>query len=132
MKMTVSRLFEAGAVLQAFSRAKVEGMESFVTFVSDFSENVIRGLRGQLTFRDNHLYQEKTLTLESGVSQLIGLQQQSGLQPRMVWIAKATPFTAYITGFQWQMNLTGELEVKATFSPAPASGRIEVMLAIFF
>ena len=132
MKMTVSRLFEAGAVLQALSRAKVEGMEAFVTFVSDFSENVIRGLRGQLTFKDNHLYQEKILTLESGVSQTFALSNPQNLPARMIWIAKTTPFTAFITGFQWQMTLSGECEVVANFSPAPASGKVEVMLAIFF
>lgn len=132
MKMTVSRLFEAGAVLEAFQKAKIEGIEGFVTFLSDFSENVIRGMRGQLTFRDNMLYVEKSVSLRSGVSQRIQLDQAKGLPPRLVWIGKATPFSAILTGFQWTVTLDGSLEVIATFSPAPSSGAIDVTLCIFF
>lgn len=132
MKLTISRLFEAGAVLEAFSRAKVEGIEPFITYLSDFSENVIRGLRGQLTFDDNLLFQEKVIQLESGVSQRLALNQKNGLPARRVWLSKVTPFASFVTGFQWQMTLDGELEVIATFSPAPASGKVEVTLAIFF
>jgi hypothetical protein len=132
MKMTVSRLFEAGAVLEAFQKAKIEGIEGFVTFLSDFSENVIRGMRGQLTFRDNMLYAERSVSLQSGVSQRIQLDQSKGLPPRLVWIGKLTPFSAILTGFQWTVNLDGTLEVVCTFSPAPASGRVDVTLCIFF
>lgn len=131
MKMTVSRLFEAGAVLEAFQKAKIEGIEGFITFLSDFSENVIRGMRGQLTFRDNMLYAERSVSLKSGVSQKIALDQ-SKLPPRLVWIGKATPFSAILTGFQWTVTLDGSLEVVATFSPAPASGSIDATLCIFF
>lgn len=132
MKMTVSRLFEAGAVLEAFQKAKIEGIEGFVTFLSDFSENVIRGMRGQLTFRDNMLYAEKSVSLRSGVSQRIQLEQAKGLPPRLVWIGKATPFSAILTGFQWTISLDGSLEVYCTFSPAPSSGAVDVTLCIFF
>jgi len=132
MKLTVSRLFEAGAVLEAFGRAKVEGIEPFVTFLSDFSENVIRGMRGQLTFKDNHLYEEKTVQLVSGVPQEIQLNNARSMPARLVWVGKTTPYTAFITGFQWQMTINGTLEVTAVFSPVPTSGKVEVLLTVFY
>ena len=44
-KLSVSRLFEAAPVLESFAKAKIEGMEGFVSYLSDFSENTIRALR---------------------------------------------------------------------------------------
>jgi hypothetical protein len=134
MKLTVSRLFEAGAVLEAFQKAKIEGIEGFVTFLSDFSENVIRGLRGQLTFRDNMLYAEKVISLKTGVAQRLAVPQSSNLPPRLVFLGKVTPYSAVVTGFQWTNTLDGQLEVVCTFSPVPTanSGQVEVTLCIFF
>lgn len=129
-KLTVSRLFEAGRVLKAFQDAKIDNVESFITFLSDFSENVIRALRGQLTFKDNFLFEERTVQLSSGVAQSMGLSKSQ--QPVSVQVQKVTPFSAIPTGFQWQMTLDGQLQVLMTFSPAPASGKVDVSLAIHY
>lgn len=130
MKMTVSRLFEAGAVLDAFQKAKVEGIEGFVTFLSDFSENVIRGMRGQLTFLDNFFYEERTVDLLPGISQALRLSKAR--QARLVLVGKSTPFANPITSWNWQMRLDGQLEVAANFMPPADTGKISVTFCIFY
>lgn len=133
-KINISKTFEAGRVIEAFQKAKIEGLEDFVTYLQDLSDNLIRALRGQLTFRDNMLTEEKEVSLSSGVAQSIQLQQnQSGrLTPRGVLLVRASPVTAFITGFQWEMKLDGSLSVIANFAPAPASGKLTVSLIILY
>lgn len=129
-KLGISRLFEAGAVLEAFQRAKIDGIEGFITYLSDFSETVIRALNGQLTFKDNFLSEERTVQLQTGISQTMTLKK--ALQPTSVQVQKVAPFTAIPTGFQWQMNIRGELEVLMNFAPAPTGGNVTVSLQIFY
>lgn len=131
MKMTVSRMFEAGRVLEAFKQAKIEGIEGFVTFLSDFSENVIRGMRGQLTFKDNHSYEERTVELESGVPLSIRLNKTQ--QAALVFIGKTVPYGFFPTSWGWSMNLDGTLSVTVNFPPVTVgNGKLTATLAIFY
>lgn len=131
MKMTVSRMFEAGRVLEAFRAAKIEGLEGFVEFISDLSENVIRGMRGQLTFKDNHAYEERTVEVESGVPLSIKLGKSQ--QAHLVMLGKTEPYGFFPTSWGWKMNLDGTLSVTVNFPPVTVgNGKLTLLLAIFY
>ena len=127
-KLSVSRLFEAAPVLESFAKAKIEGMEGFVSYLSDFSENTIRALRGRLTMPDNFLYEEKIVSVKSGIAESIMLRET--IPARVVLIGKSTPFTSPVQSFQWQMNIEGGLDIVVTFTNPPASGNLSVLLSI--
>jgi hypothetical protein len=133
-KLNLSRAFEAGRVIEAFAKAKIEGIEDFPTYLADLSENVIRALRGQLTLRDNFLSEERDVTLSTGIAQSLQLQlNQSGrLTPRSILIGRVSPVTAFVTGFQWELRMDGSLSVIANFAPVPASGKVTVSLIILY
>jgi len=130
-KISISRLFEAGPVIQAFQKAKVEGVEPFITFLSDFSEQVIRALRGKLTFEENFASQVDNVELRSSQSQIVYTQFKN-VVPRHVFVTKSSPYSSLITAFNWQVRQDGNIDVVATFSPAPASGKITATILTFY
>lgn len=130
-KISISRLFEAGPVIQAFQKAKIEGLEAFITFLSDFSEQVIRALRSRLTIEENMASQVEDVELSSGVSQQVYLLTKA-IQPRHVIVTKSSPFSTQITAFNWQIRMDGNIDVVATFTPAPASGKITARIVVLY
>lgn len=130
-KISISRLFEAAPVIQAFQKAKIEGLESFITFLSDFSEQVIRALRARLTIEENMSSQVNDVALQSGVAQEVYLVNKT-IQPRHVFATKCDPFSTQITAFNWQIRMDGNIDVVATFTPAPTSGKITARIVILY
>lgn len=130
-KISISRLFEAGPVIAAFQKAKIDGLEAFITFLSDFSEQTIRALRAKLTIEDNLASQVNDVELQSGISQEVFVKVKSAV-PRHVIVTKSDPFSTQITAFNWQVRLDGNIDVVATFTPAPASGKITARVVILY
>lgn len=52
-KISVSRLLDLSATLEGVKKAKVEGLDTFIQYVSDFSDQVITAMRNRLSVSDN-------------------------------------------------------------------------------
>lgn len=130
MKLNVSRVFEAGRVQDALAKSGVKGLDDFVSYLSDFAENVIRAFGGRITFADNFLYEERTVPLQNGIESLIQLTKSG--QPKQVTIAKVTPYESFITTYQWTMKVDGRMAFIANFGPIPSNGKIDVTLSIHY
>lgn len=131
-KLSISRIFEASAVIESFKQAKVEGVEGFIEYLSDLSDNVIRALRGQLTITDNMFAEERQLNFKTGVQQSLGLQKSANgkFNPKYVRVGKVIPFTAQVISLQWQMNMEGTMDIIVNFTGLPAAEEATVFLVI--
>lgn len=129
-KLNLTRVFDAGRVIQSFSKLGAGDLEDFITYLADFTNQIIGAISKNLTIEDNMDALVKTIDLKSSVSQKITLTNVKKT-PRHVFITKVIPFENPATSFNWQMAQDGTLEVQAIFLSNP-SGNISTSLVILF
>ena len=130
-KLNLTRVFDAGRVIQSFSKAGIGGdLEDFITYLADFTNQIIGAIRKTLTIEDNMDSEVKTVQLPHNVVQKISLTSPKKV-PRHIWITKVLPFTNAPLSFTWQMAQDGSLEVLATFTGAPTD-KVDTTLVILF
>lgn len=129
-KLNLTRVFDSGRVIQTFAKAGIGDLEDFITYLYDFSNQMIGAIRKTLTIEDNLDSDVKILDLKNGVSQEISLSNPKKI-PNHCWISKVTPFENSPLSFNWQMTKDGTLEVKATFTDSPTTP-VTVKLVILF
>jgi hypothetical protein len=129
-KLNLTRVFDAGRVIQSLSKVGAGDLEDFITYLADFTNQIIGAIRKTLTIEDNLDSEIRTIDLRSGVSQSITLLNGKKV-PKHVFITKTVPFDAPATSFGWQMAQDGTLQVKAIFLGSP-SGNIATTLVILF
>lgn len=128
-KLTISRIFETGKVIQAFAQKGLTvGVNDFVDFVASFAEQTLRALRNGLTFTDNFNCSIKTVSLSSNTPQVISTDGKSPIG--MIPIRVVSSSTS-LTGFNWYFNNSNQTIVVATFSPTPTS-LVDLTLIILF
>lgn len=130
-KISISRLFEAGPVIKAFQKANITDLEPFIAFLSDFADATIRALKGRLTFEDNFDCQTNDVELALSAAQTIYTTNKK-IAPRHVLPTKCTPFSSQITAFNWQVRQDGNIDVVATFTPVPVSGKVTVRVLVLY
>lgn len=130
MKLNLSKIFDPDSIIKIFANAKIEGVNDFVTGISDLSDKVIALLRGNVSIADNIDCQEKDVDLIH--NKLLVMQNPSTSKTvRHIAHTRAIPFDNPVTAFAWQYNAKGNIEIKAQFTGAPSS-TVQVRIVMYF
>lgn len=133
MKLTISELFDANSVIEAFNNAKITGMEQFVQHLSDLSSQTVRIFRSRVSLADNVDCVTKDLLLAHDTALVI----QNPITNRNVSHIVATRSMSFdnpVTALAWRYTAQGTLEIKAqllnpTTPPAkPASSMVTLLM----
>ncbi len=128
MKVTVSRLFELSKALTTDAGKE---LENALTYLSEFAEVTVRGLRNNLTFEDNVDCEQKRISVRHNVEAIISTTAQK--RPTRIYIDRAVSQYYVVTGFGWKFSNTGQVVMKILFDgPPPASVDIPVDITIFY
>lgn len=128
MKVTISRLFELSRYLNTNAGKDLEGA---LSYLSDFAELTIRGLRNNLTFEDNLFCDVKRVNVRNGVESIVSVASKK--RPTRILVDRAISKYYIITGFGWRFNAAGEVVVTIKFDGSPpANESIPVDLTIFY
>lgn len=126
MKITASRLLDTAKILQTDAGQK---LSELVDYVTSTSEELIRALRGSLTFSDNFNSMVWTGTLTHATAQLINTGQR---QPTAI-IYGQVQSTAYgFASLTWYMDSNTNLVVKPYFGPSVPTQALGATLTILF
>lgn len=129
-KITSTRTFDIGRVIQSLSKKGIDDLGDFLVYVQDFSIQMISALNKTLTIEENLDSDNRTINLIHGVPQKIRIPNAQKI-PKHVWISKTIPFTTPATSFAWQITQDASLEVVATFTGAPTTA-VQTTLIILF
>lgn len=129
-KITSTRTFDVGRVIASLAAKGIGDLEDFLTYVQDFSIQMISALNKTLTVEQNLDSDNRVVSLISGVSQNIRIQDPKKV-PVHVLVSKCIPFNNPIDTFNWQITQDGSLQVMATFIGAPTSA-VQVSLIVLF
>lgn len=128
MKVTISRLFELSKYIATDAGKDLEGA---LSYLSDFAELTIRGLRNGLTFEDNLQCEKKTLSIRNNVETVI--LPAGKKRPIRILLDKVTSPYYIVNGFGWRFNTKGEttLIIQVAGSP-PTTEQISLDVTIFY
>jgi len=129
-KITSTRTFDVGRVIQALAAKGIGDLEDFLIYVQDFSIQMISALNKTLTIEQNLDSDNRVVFLTSGVRQRVRIEDPKKI-PRHVFPSKCIPFLNPVLTFNWQILQDGALEVLATFDGTPQAP-VEVTLVILF
>lgn len=130
MKITLSKLFDADTVIKRFLEAKVQGIEDFVTAVSDQSDKLIQVLRNNVSIADNIDCLAKDFVMIH--NQTLVIENPERLkQVKHITVTKAMPFANPVTSFAWAYNAKGGIDLKAQFLGAPTAS-VTVTVIMYF
>ncbi len=128
MKVTVSRLFEISKYLDTDSGKELEGA---LSYISEFAEVTVRGLRNNLTFEDNVDCEQKRISVRHNVETIVSIATRK--RPVRIYLDRAVSQYYVTTGFGWQFNNAGQVIIKVLFDgPPPANTDINVDITIFY
>lgn len=129
-KLNLTRVFDAGRVIQSLSKIGAGDLEDFITYLADFTNQIIGAIRKTLTVEDNMDSEVKTVDLKSSVSLKIALANPKKI-PKHVFITRVIPFANPASSFSWQMAQDGSLEVKAVFVGSPSINVATTLIILF-
>lgn len=115
MKISVSKLFDANTVIEAFVAAKVEGIEDFVSNLADLSDQMIRALRQRISLADNIDCLEKNFRMTSGTS-IKFLPPDQTKRVRHIIPTRVSDFENPILSVAWKYVSGGEIEIRTTMT----------------
>lgn len=128
MKVTISRLFEISKYLTTSAGKDLEGA---LSYISEFAELTIRGLRNNLTFEENIFCEVKTVSVRHNTETIISIAKRN--RPVRIYVDKVISPYFVITGFGWKFSPSGEVVIKVLFDgPPPALEQINVDITIFY
>ncbi len=124
MKITLTRVLETSKILATEVGQKIP---DFFAYMAEFVEQVVRSLRNGLTFQDNFDCVVKTVTLMTGVPQVVSADRKvNGIIPLRIMSQ-----SLMLSDFGWYYDQAGRLTVKAAFDTDPGSS-IDVMILLLF
>lgn len=126
---TISRTFDPARILKIVAQ-KLSG-ESFLEFFdyfTPFCEQVLRILRGALTFKDNMASIQPTVSLTHNTSQIVNTD---GKIPVGIIPIKVISTSSGTDSFAWYVDEKSQVTVKITFTGSP-TGPLSVVLLILF
>lgn len=128
MKVTISRLFEISKYLSTNAGKELEGA---LSYISEFAELTIRGLRNNLTFEENLFCEVKTVSVRHNMESIISIANRK--RPVRIYLDRAVSQYYVVTGFGWRFSASGEVVIKVLFDgPPPANEQINVDITIFY
>lgn len=125
MKLGISRLVETSKLLN--TKAGKE-LSDLITHYTELAEGVIRALNNGLTLEDNMNGKALSVSLKSGVEQVINTD---GKVPAEVRVRRVASSAYGVDSFLWYINNSGFTVVKANFTGSPTES-LDVTLAILF
>jgi hypothetical protein len=128
-KIRVSKLVDIQGLIQSMTEKGIEGAEEFGTFLSEFSDQVIRGFRNGLSLVDNFYGTEVDVSLKDGVIQKV--KNDPKLTPRHVFPSYVSSFENPVETFSWRLDSSQQIEVRANFLGSPSS-TVTVRLVILY
>lgn len=129
-KITSTRTFDVGRVIQALAAKGIGDLEDFLTYVQDFSIQMISALNKTLTIEQNLDSETRVIGLMDGIPQKIFIQNSQKV-PLHIITTKTMPFSNPVTSFAWQILQDGSLQVQASFLGSPTS-QVDTTLIILF
>jgi len=124
MKISVTRLLDTAKLMATKLGQDAPG---FISYISEFCEQTIRALRNGLTFADNFLGEQKTVSLLHGIAQVVSSKQRViGIIP-----IRVVSQTHGLSSFGWYYDDQGELTVKISYDADPAVA-LDVSLVLLF
>lgn len=118
MKITLSNIFDANAVIKKFIDAKLQGFEDFVTAISEMNDKLTLVLRSNISIADNIDCTTKVLNMTHDST--FTIQNPDRIkQVQHITPTRVLTFANPVTSFAWAYNAKGEIEMKAQFLGSP-------------
>ena len=133
MKLTISELFDATSVIEAFNNAKITGLEQFVQHLSDLSSQTVRIFRSRVSLADNVDCVIKDVILTHNVSLLMQNPSENRNVSHII-ATRSMSFANPVTALAWRYTAQGQIELKAQFlnptSPPlnPTSSKVSLLM----
>jgi hypothetical protein len=125
MKLNIPRIFEKSKLLTTEVGQQIS---EFLDFMTDFSEQVTRALRNQITIADNM----DAIVSEVSVShETESIVYTGGKTPMGITVLKVSDKTYAVDQFRWYIDDSGNAKIWVSFSPL-TTANVTVKLAIYF
>ena len=125
MKLNIPRIFEKSKLLTTEVGQQIS---EFVDFMTDFSEQVTRALRNQITIADN---MDAIVSEVSVPHETESIVYTGGKNPMGITVLKVSDKTYAVDKFRWHIDDSGNTKIWVSFSPL-ATANVTVKLAIYF
>jgi hypothetical protein len=125
MRLAIGRLLETSKLINTKAGAE---LADFITYMSDFAEQVIRALNNGLTFGENSNAKVVKASLRHDTEQVIGTD---GRSPVGIFPVRVHSSTTGVDQFSWYFNSSGQPVVKVALVGSP-SATTDVSLVILF
>lgn len=130
MKINLSRSFDPEKFIRSATDLGVTGARELGNLLSDILENVVSVLRNGITIEDNVDAKIRNVILKDNVITSIGMPDPLKKVKHII-PTQVRPFTAGLKTFNWQYNVQGEIEIRATFDP-PTNASVSLQLVLLF
>lgn len=127
MNISIAKLVEVSKYLATKSGAE---LQEFIEYMGGLSEQVIRALKGGLTFRDNFDCEVLEVALTSGTPQIVG-NKKNTVKPSGVIPQRVISSQYALDSFLWYLDGQNKLTVKATFTGSPTD-KVTVSLVVLY
>lgn len=125
MKLNIPRIFEKSKLLTTEVGQQIS---EFLDFMTDFSEQVTRALRNQITIADN---MDAIVSEVSVPHETESIVYTGGKTPMGITVLKVSDKTYAVDQFRWYIDDSGNTKIWVSFSPL-ATANVTVKLAIYF
>lgn len=126
MRLAIGRLLETSKLINTKAGAE---LADFITYMSDFAEQVIRALSNGITFGDNVNAKVVKASLRHNVEQVLNTD---GKSPIGIIPIRTHSSTTGIDQFSWYFNSTGLPVVKVALVGSPSAVTTDVSLVILY
>lgn len=125
MKLNIPRIFEKSKLLSSEIGQQIQ---EFADFMTDFSEQVTRAMRNQITFGDNMDAIVSEVTVSDQTETVINT---NGKQPMGIVILKVMNKDYGVDAFRWYIDDNSQTKVWIKYTSVPSTS-VNVRLVIHF
>lgn len=127
-KLSVTRLLDASRMLTTDAGKQLRDL---IDYVNNVSSEVVRALRGGLTFSDNFSCKFAEVTLTHNVANILNTD---GRTPVGIFPVRVNSSTYGIDAVSWWVDSSANVQIRPLFTPAPPASDVaqKVTLVILF
>lgn len=125
MKLNIPRIFEKSKVLSTEAGQQVQEL---VDFVADFTEQIIRAMRNQITFADNMDAIVSEVTVSDQVETIVYTGNKI---PMGIVVLKVMDKDYGVDAFRWYIDDSNQTKIWIKYTSVP-SRSVNIRLAIHF
>ena len=132
MRLSISKLFDTAKVLDIFRGQNMEGLDEFVTSITELSEKIITALRNNISLADNIDCEVREIFLTHNVTAAASPSPSNRRKTvRAIIPCYSSSFDNPITSFAWQYDSAGSIRIRAKFDGDPTAAQT-VRVIMFF